>query len=141
MGAPSINGVIETGVYVDDYDVGHQFYGKLLGLERMVEGERLSAYNVCPGQTLLLFKRGTCTDDVDSPFGVVPGHGAEGPSHFAFAIAKSALQDWREYLEDQQVPVRSEVRWPQGGISLYIDDPFGNVVELATPGLWPNYQD
>ena len=28
---------------------------------------------------------------------------------------------------------------PRGGTSLYFNDPDGNVVELATPGLWANY--
>jgi hypothetical protein len=33
------------------------------------------------------------------------------------------------------------VTWPAGGISLYLDDPDGNVVELASPALWPNFQE
>ncbi len=141
MGAPGINGIVETAVYVDDFARAHAFYGELLGLERVVEGERMWGYNVAPSQMLLVFKRGTCSNDVDSPYGMVPGHSTEGPSHFAFAIARSALIDWRDYLEEKEVEVTSEVRWPQGGISLFFNDPCGNVVELATPGLWPNYQD
>ncbi|SDR39126.1 VOC family protein [Pseudovibrio sp. Tun.PSC04-5.I4] len=141
MGAPGINGIVETAVYVDDCEVAHTFYGEMLGLKRVVQGERMWGYAVAPGQMLLIFKRGACRKDVESPYGVVPGHGADGRSHFAFAISRDELIDWREYLEDKCIPIRSEVRWPQGGISLFFDDPFGNVVELATPGLWPNYQD
>ncbi|KZL06748.1 Metallothiol transferase FosB [Pseudovibrio axinellae] len=141
MGAPGINGIVETAVYVDDFAIAHQFYGELMGLERVVEGARMWGYTVAPNQMLLIFKRGVSRSDVDSPYGMVPGHSTEGPSHFAFAIARSTLIDWREHLEDKGVEIRSEVRWPQGGISLFFDDPFGNVVELATPGLWPNYQD
>jgi hypothetical protein len=33
------------------------------------------------------------------------------------------------------VPLTGEYRWPRGGTSLYLDDPEGNVVELATPGF------
>ena len=34
------------------------------------------------------------------------------------------------------VPVESEVSWPRGGASLYLRDPAGNVVELASPAIW-----
>ena len=140
MQPPSISGVLETGVYVDDYAEAHQFYGGVLGLRLMLEGERLWAYDVCPGQTLLLFKRGACSEDVESPYGMVPGHGATGPSHFAFSIPTADLEAWRAYFRQHGVRIISEVRWPQGGHSLYVLDPSCNVVELATPGLWPNYE-
>ncbi len=141
MDAPRINGIVETAVYVDDFDVAHHFYGDVLGLERVVDGARMYGYSAGPRQMLLVFKRGVCRDDVQTPYGLVPGHSTDGPSHFAFAISRGALIEWREYLEDKGVPLTSEVHWPQGGVSLFFNDPFGNVLELATPGLWPNYQD
>ncbi|KZL17746.1 VOC family protein [Pseudovibrio sp. Ad37] len=141
MDAPGINGIVETAVYVDDFASAHDFYGEFLGLRRVVEGERMHGYDAGPNQMLLVFRRGVCREDVESPYGMVPGHSTDGPSHFAFAISRSALIEWREYLEEKKVTLSSEVRWPQGGVSLFFHDPFGNVVELATPGLWPNYQD
>ncbi len=39
-------------------------------------------------------------------------------------------------LEAAGVAIESEVTWPRGGRSLYIRDPAGNCVELASPKLW-----
>jgi catechol 2,3-dioxygenase-like lactoylglutathione lyase family enzyme len=35
--------------------------------------------------------------------------------------------------------VESRVTWLRGGTSLYFRDPDGHSLEVATPGLWPNY--
>jgi catechol 2,3-dioxygenase-like lactoylglutathione lyase family enzyme len=96
-------------------------------------------YAVAPAEVLLVFKRGATREDSDSPGGVVPGHHSEGPAHFAFAIGAGDYDAWKAHLRAAGVAIRSEVTWPPGGRSLYFDDPDGNVVELATPGLWPNY--
>ncbi|WP_373235551.1 hypothetical protein [Cohaesibacter celericrescens] len=61
---PSIKGIFETPVYVDDLALSHAFYHGLLGFERMIEGDRLHAYNVAPAQTLIVFLRGTCDEDL-----------------------------------------------------------------------------
>jgi catechol 2,3-dioxygenase-like lactoylglutathione lyase family enzyme len=97
------------------------------------------AYAVAPGQLLLVFRRGETAADSETAGGVVPGHHSEGPSHFAFAIAAEACGAWKAHFRAAGVAIRSEVSWPRGGRSIYVDDPDGNVVELATPGLWPNY--
>nr|WP_248304777.1 hypothetical protein [Breoghania sp. L-A4] len=39
------------------------------------------------------------------------------------------------------VPITSEVTWPAGGISLYLNDPDGNVLELGAPPNWPNFTE
>lgn len=137
--APLIRGVLETAVYVDDLERAHAFYGDVLGLERVLDTPRMLTYAVAPAQVLLVFMRGMTREDSDSPGGMVPGHHAEGPAHFAFAIDTNDYEVWKTHLQAMGVAIRSEVTWPPGGKSLYFDDPDGNVVELATPGLWPNY--
>jgi catechol 2,3-dioxygenase-like lactoylglutathione lyase family enzyme len=44
-------------------------------------------------------------------------------------------------LAAQGVVVESRITWPRGGTSLYFRDPDGHSVEVATPGLWPNYEE
>ncbi|WP_029057546.1 VOC family protein [Stappia stellulata] len=136
-----VRGILETSVYVDDLDRAHAFYGDILGLERMVSGDRLSAYDAAPGETLLVFLRGATSQDVPTSGGLVPGHHSEGPSHFAFKVAKADLNAWRAHFAQAGVSIVSEVTWPAGGVSLYVNDPDGNVVEFAAPALWPNYRE
>ncbi len=95
--------------------------------------------SVAPAQVLLVFRRGMTREDSETSGGMVPGHHSEGPAHFAFAIDAADYDAWKAHLAAAGVAIVSEVRWPPGGKSLYFDDPDGNVVELATPGLWPNY--
>ncbi|WP_434051587.1 MAG: VOC family protein [Roseibium sp.] len=139
MSRPEINGVLETTVYVDDMDAAHAFYSHILGLKRMVAGDRLFAYDAGPGQALLVFRRGHTGEDVETSGGTVPGHHTSGHSHFAFRISTDQLQPWRDYLKANTVEIISEVVWPAGGTSLYFNDPDGNVLELAAPPLWPNF--
>ncbi|WP_248304836.1 hypothetical protein [Breoghania sp. L-A4] len=75
---PKIGGILETSVYVADLDAAHAFYNGILGLERMVGGDRLSAYDAAPGEVLLVFLRGGTANDVETPGGVIPGHHSEG---------------------------------------------------------------
>jgi catechol 2,3-dioxygenase-like lactoylglutathione lyase family enzyme len=136
--APPIRGVLETAIYSDDLAAAHRFYGGVLGLDRVLDTQRMVTYAVAPGQVLLVFRRGMTREDSGTAGGVVPGHHSEGPAHFAFAIAAEAYDAWKAYLGNSGIPLRSEVLWPKGGKSLYFDDPDGNVVEMATPGLWLN---
>jgi catechol 2,3-dioxygenase-like lactoylglutathione lyase family enzyme len=137
--APPIRGILETAVYVDSLERAHRFYGGVLGLPRVLDSPRMLTYAAAPGQVLLVFHRGMTQADLPTPGGVVPGHHSRGPSHFAFAIDHATYDGWKAHLETAGVMLTSEVTWPQGGRSLYFNDPDGNVLEMATPGLWPNY--
>jgi len=136
---PPIAGVLETAVYVEDLARAHDFYGGILGLERVLDTPRMLTYAVAAAQVLLVFRRGMTRDDTASPGGTVPGHHSDGPAHFAFAIAAADYDGWKAHFAREGVAVPSEVAWPKGGRSLYFNDPDGNVLEMATPGLWPNY--
>lgn len=139
MSAPPIRGVLETSVYVGDLARAHSFYGGVLGLARVLDTPRMLTYAVAKAQVLLVFRRGMTAEDSATGGGVVPGHHSEGPAHFAFAIDAESYDAWKRHLQAAGVPLRSEVTWPAGGRSLYFEDPDGNVLEMATPGLWPNY--
>jgi catechol 2,3-dioxygenase-like lactoylglutathione lyase family enzyme len=137
--APKIAGVLETAIYVEDLARARVFYSDILGLACVLDTPRMLTFAVASAQVLLVFRRGMTLEDAETPGGLVPGHHSDGPAHFAFAIDAVAYQPWKAYLREQDVALRSEVRWPKGGRSLYFEDPDGNVLELATPGLWPNY--
>jgi catechol 2,3-dioxygenase-like lactoylglutathione lyase family enzyme len=137
--APSIRGVLETAIYSDDLARADAFYGGTLGLAKVLDTPRMLTYAVAPAQVLLVFKRGATREDSVTPEGVIPGHHSDGPAHFAFAITAADYAAWKVSLETAGVAIRSETKWNRGGRSLYFDDPDGNVVEIATPGLWPNY--
>jgi catechol 2,3-dioxygenase-like lactoylglutathione lyase family enzyme len=66
----------------------------------------------------------------------VPLHGTRGVGHLAFAVREEEIVAWRSHLERAGIEIESEVHWPQGGTSLYLRDPAGNSVELATPKIW-----
>jgi|SRR5450755_1386394 catechol 2,3-dioxygenase-like lactoylglutathione lyase family enzyme len=137
--APAITGILESALYVENLKTSAAFFSGVLGLETMFESERLVALNAGGAGVLLLFKRKASVADMPTAGGTVPGHDGAGPAHMAFAIPAGAYDAWLSRLAGHGVAVRSEVLWPQGGRSVYFDDPDGHVIELATPGLWPNY--
>jgi catechol 2,3-dioxygenase-like lactoylglutathione lyase family enzyme len=136
---PSLTGVIETALYVDDLDRASHFYENLFDFSRMEGDARFRAYNVGGKSVLLLFKREASNCLTELPFGKIGPHDGSGPLHLAFAIPASELADWKARLAEKKITIESTVRWPRGGTSLYFRDPDNHLVELATPGLWPIY--
>jgi len=136
---PAIAGLLETSLYVADPEAVSAFYRDVLGLTPMFVSDRLIAHDAGSSGVLLLFRQGASAADMKTEGGVIPGHDGEGRLHLAFAIAAADYDAWKQRLEAAGVPVISEIDWPRGGRSLYFHDPAGHVVELATPGLWPNY--
>lgn len=136
---PKVNGVLETGIYVEDIDRSRAFYDRIFGFEAVFVEDRIVTLAVAPAQVLIIFKRGGTLKPVPVGDGVIPPHDGSGPQHFAFAIAAADLEAWRAHLATQGVAIESTVKWPAGGTSLYFRDPDGLLVELATPGLWKNY--
>ena len=110
-----------------------------MGFELFFEDARMVALGVPAGAVLLLFRKGGSAEDVAMPGGTIPGHDARGKIHVAFAIPRGELSGVGGAFAGSGVAVTSRINWPRGGTSLYFDDPDGNVVEVATPGLWPNY--
>jgi catechol 2,3-dioxygenase-like lactoylglutathione lyase family enzyme len=56
-----------------------------------------------------------------------------------FGIPLGELAAWQAHLARHDISVESRVRWPRGSTSVYFRDPDGHSLEVATPGLWPNY--
>jgi catechol 2,3-dioxygenase-like lactoylglutathione lyase family enzyme len=132
--------LLETALYLDDVGLEARFYQDLFGfrlLSGSTEPGAIFAALEVPGQTVLLcFKKGANAQPVDTGRGMIPPHGGEGSLHLAFAIPTDSYHSWKTILVARNINVESEVHWPRGGRSLYFRDPAGNLIELATPGLW-----
>jgi catechol 2,3-dioxygenase-like lactoylglutathione lyase family enzyme len=129
--------VLETSLYAEDLRGAEHFYGGILGLERIAFVEGRHIFFRCGDGVLLIFDpRSTATVPTSVGGVPVPLHGARGAGHMAFAVTDDDLPAWRAHLEASGVAVESEVTWPRGGRSLYVRDPAGNSVELASPRIW-----
>jgi catechol 2,3-dioxygenase-like lactoylglutathione lyase family enzyme len=137
--APQVTAVLETCLHVENVERSARFYENLFGFPRMASDARFCAFNVAKGSVLLLFLRGGTLEPVQLPGGAIPPHDGSGHLHFAFAIPAQELSAWEKRLEQAGIPIESRVHWEGGGVSLYFRDPDRHLVELATPGIWPNY--
>ena len=131
---PSLTGVLETSLYVDDLDRATRFYQQLFGLQVMIRDERICALAVREGQVLLLFKRGASLSPEQ-----FPTHDGSGPLHLAFSIPESEYAGWEARLQQLGITIEERKQWERGGRSLYFRDPDNHLLELVTPGCWPNY--
>ena len=133
-----VRGIVETCINVAEINRAREFYQSLFNFEAMVSDERFCALRAGP-DVLLLFTHGGSNEPVVIPGGIIPPHETQGAGHLAFAISSDLLVDWRIRLHECGIEIESEVQWERGGTSLYFRDPDANLLELATPGVWPNY--
>jgi catechol 2,3-dioxygenase-like lactoylglutathione lyase family enzyme len=136
---PSLTGILETSLYVDDLARSSLFYEELFALTRLEGDHRLQAFSVAGRGVLLLFKRGASNCTTQLPEGVIGPHDGSGPLHLAFSIPAQDLSGWEEKLAEHKVTIEGRVHWPRGGTSIYFRDPDQNLLELATPGIWSIY--
>jgi catechol 2,3-dioxygenase-like lactoylglutathione lyase family enzyme len=136
---PTLDGVLETALYVDDLDRASGFYAQILGLSALVRDERMCAFAVGGRSVLLIFRRGASRETIRLSGGTIPPHDGSGPLHVAFAVTAPQLAEWETQLERCKVAIEGRTSWPRGGRSVYFRDPDGHLLELATPGLWKIY--
>ena len=130
---PSVHGILETSVYVDDLERSLHFYQNIFAFELIDSGERLYALAVSGRQVLLLFKKGASANLSSG------SHDGDGTLHLAFAVPSADLAPWEDWLEQQGVAIELRRVWERGGHSLYFRDPDQHLIELATPGVWSIY--
>ncbi|MCC7085256.1 MAG: VOC family protein [Pirellulales bacterium] len=136
---PQVTGVLETALYVANLSRAREFYERVFDFRPMAADERFCAYSVADRQVLLLFERGKSLQPMPTSGGVIPPHDGSGEQHLAFSCARDELTNWDVRLVAEHVPIESRVDWERGGTSIYFRDPDGNLLELATPGIWPIY--
>ncbi len=133
---PSVQGILETALYVRDLKKTAEFYRGIFGFATLLDSERLIALNVAGRSVLLLFKEGVTKEPHETPNGVIPGHTASHGGHFAFSILDEDVAGWVERLKSKGVEVEGRMTWPGGARSLYFRDPDHCLVELITAGFW-----
>ena len=136
---PKITGVLETSLYVADVIRAAQFYADVFGFQKIFSDDRLCALQVVERQVLLLFRRGASVEPIPLSGGVMPPHDGHGQSHLAFACSAEELPRWESHLAAHEIAIESRIRWERGGTSIYFRDPDENLLEIATPGIWPIY--
>jgi catechol 2,3-dioxygenase-like lactoylglutathione lyase family enzyme len=136
---PTLTGVIETALYVNDLARAIAFYRDILGLAALNQDARFAAFDVGGRSVLLLFKRGATLETVHLPGGTIPPHDGHGPLHIAFSVTSDELQEWETRLAEQGIAIEARTAWPRGGHSIYFRDPDNHLLELVTPGVWAIY--
>ncbi|MBD6620463.1 glyoxalase [Komarekiella sp. 'clone 1'] len=141
----TVNGIVESVLYVEDLEHSAKFYQDLFGFEIEIRDDMICVLRVPNSQGLILFPKciaqqpGRTTSPVGRIKGMIPPHGGSGRLHIAFSIAASELEFWEQQLADRGIPLDSKVSWQRGGWSLYFRDPDQHLLELITPGLWTFY--
>jgi catechol 2,3-dioxygenase-like lactoylglutathione lyase family enzyme len=126
-----ISRIYETVLYADDLRAVGDFYRDVLGLRSVGEpGELAATFRLDDGGMLLFFAPKLSSQ----PGRAVPSHGAIGAGHVALSVDE--LDPWRDRLRAAGVEIEQEVDW-DGGRSIYVRDPAGNVVELVEGDIWP----
>jgi catechol 2,3-dioxygenase-like lactoylglutathione lyase family enzyme len=139
---PTLNDLVETGLFVEDLARASAFFEAVLGLRKVKTSETGCVFRVADQRYLLLFSRQaadtpnkTSKGDVLPPC-ALPQHNGRGPGHIAFGVSADALDLWRARLAKHNVDVLSEIAWESGARSLYFRDPDGHLLELASAGIW-----
>lgn len=132
-----IDRVLETVLYARDLESVIPFYQRFLQLDFFSHDENRFAFFKCRHSTVLIFNpEKTMTQKAKIKGSPIPPHGAIGDGHVAFAIAPASIEYWTQRCEEFGIAIESNVQWPSLGHSIYVRDPAGNSVELATPQLW-----
>ncbi len=106
----TLNGLVETALFVEELPRACDFYKQVLGLSKVKASDTGCVFRVADQRYLLIISR----------------KAAHTPN-------KTAR---RERLAKHDVDLLSEISWETGARSLYFRDPDGHMIELATAGIW-----
>jgi catechol 2,3-dioxygenase-like lactoylglutathione lyase family enzyme len=129
--------ILESALYVTDLGAAENFYGEILGLERIAGVDGRHVFFRCGRGVLLLFNA-DATKEPPAPGAKlpVPPHGTVGQGHLCFAATADEIDRWKVRLIESGVEIEADFEWPKGGRSIYFRDPSGNSLEFAEPKIW-----
>jgi catechol 2,3-dioxygenase-like lactoylglutathione lyase family enzyme len=128
---PPLLGIKETCIYTTDLERSRTFYGERLGLHCFSHVAGSHAFFRAGTSVLLCFD-----PQASRQQDRLPAHFGEGELHFAFEVARSAYESWKEHLRRQGIPVEHEQAWPGGYRSVYFRDPDRHCLEIIEAGMW-----
>jgi len=128
---PTLSRILETVLYAVDLAATEKFYSDVLELPLLTKEPGRSLVYSVGVDTLLIFYAPESLKKTN-----LPPHGTNGPGHIAFEIDENEYEVWKNYLAEKKVIIEKEVTWKSSARSLYFHDPSGNVLEIATPGVW-----
>ncbi len=128
---PKLSRILETALYVKSLRAAERFYSNVLGLPLMRKQKGRHLFYWVGKDILLIFYPEKTLKDKTTP------HGTKGPGHLAFEVSEKDYGRWKKYLAKKEVKIVEEVIWKKPNLrSIYFHDPSGNVLEIATPGIW-----
>ncbi len=132
-----VRGVIETTLACPDLDAAERFYTEVLDFDVFAKEAGRHLFFRCGDAMLLLFNtEHTSTTATKVAGAPIPLHGTTGAGHVAFRADETEIDAWKSRLAEHGVDIESDVRWPEGGRSIYFRDPAGNCLEFITPVTW-----
>ena len=133
MSAPKVGIINEVSLYVADALNAAKFYMQLFGF---VPGNELtglrSVLYVSAEQVLILASKSDRRRVKAGDTYIQRQAGDRGPQHICFAITESDFEVWETRFADKGIQVIRKVEWPEGGRSLYFNDPDGHEIEIKT---------
>ena len=134
--APPPAALLEAALYAADLDAAEDFYGGILGMQRIQRVANRHVFFRCGQAVLLIFNPSETVKPAANPTLPVPPHGASGPGHVCFAMAAADIEKMHARASAAGIAIDADFTWPHGPRSLYIRDPAGNSIEFAEPHLW-----
>ncbi len=131
MKPPKLSRIFETVLYAVDMAAAEKFYSDVLGLPLLTKEPNRSLVYTVGIDMLLIFYAPDALKKTN-----LPAHGTTGPGHMAFEVEGNEYEIWKNHLLEQRAAIEKEVTWRSSARSLYFRDPSGNVLEIATPGVW-----
>lgn len=129
--------IAETCLYANNLEEIESFYSEVLGLEIVMKEENRHIFFKCGDSMLLIFNpEHTLNVQTEMDGNPIPLHGTKGPGHLAFGVSPDEFEPLKEDLRKKNVPIESEVDWPNRSRSFYFRDPANNSLEIITNDMW-----
>lgn len=127
----TLNGIKETSLYVADLSITEKFYHERLNFPVISRVEGRHIFFRAGNSLLLCFLPEATRNDEE-----MPPHYANGQIHLAFEVPKNMYYPFKEWIQNQGIPIEFEKHWHDDFLSFYFRDPDNHSLEILTEGMW-----